>query len=153
MHLLIGWFAGRAIGNAVSSRPFLLAILWLALPWFVGTLVRSNISEGAAPAAVMATGLGMFVYAMWRPSISSVRLALLEGLLIWCTLAVMASIGMLLFELVLNSFVVSLDTLRAMVPGAAAMGIVGLIKVWISRSVQRELSAGNEAAVANAIGA
>lgn len=138
LHLLIGARIGSKIVDATTSHGFLAAAAWPAIPFFVGLLVQANVSTEAAYYAAYATPFAMLAFALWRPSTSSVRIALLEGLFTWIGLAAMIFVGLLLFTLVEDGFVLTRKLLPPLLGMAAACLVIFGLGVLLGWSERRE---------------
>ena len=90
---LVGVFAGRTILDVVFSRSVMLALAWMLIPWAAAS---AAIGVFHAPAAGYVAGIVALVAAVLfatTPPLGRLRLALLEGMMIWCGLTMLVAIA------------------------------------------------------------
>lgn len=87
MWLAIGWLLGGSSDGRRLERALAVMGIWIILPWAASAFALSRLH---APWAGYAAGLSMMavmlVFAA-MPRLNRTKLALLEGLILWCTLA------------------------------------------------------------------
>jgi len=133
--LLIGVFAGRTIMDVVFSRAVLLALVWALVPWAAASTAIGLVH---APAAGYAAGIAalvvMLLFATTPPS-GRVRLALLEGMMVWCGLVMIVAAVRLVFHMIGMGVVSGLiHELRWISFGMAAVAVAGFAEWRFERS-------------------
>lgn len=89
---LLGAYAGKAFGEIVFSRAILLMLVWCLIPWAASSAAIGAFHAPAAGyAAGIATMLALLLFATSNPR-TAAREALLEGLTLWCGLAIILAV-------------------------------------------------------------
>ena len=139
MWFLVGWLLGGKRSGGSIWRPLGMLALWPAIYHLAGAVVAANVSVAAAHWADVGVSLPLLVYALRRPASSGLKLFLIDGLKIWCKLAGMAGILLLVFVVLKSGLVISemgdgLPCLLLIAVGA--FGDAGL-DAWVERDARR----------------
>jgi hypothetical protein len=122
MGLLIGVFAGKTIIDVIFSRA-----VFLVLPWAAASAAIALVHAPAAGyVAGIAALVAMLLFAT-TPPLGRVRLALIEGMMVWCGLAmVIATVRLLVHMIGMGLVAGFVHELRWIAIGMGAVAVAGL---------------------------
>lgn len=138
--LLISMFFGNALGRVFFSRAVMLLALWFAPPFLVCMFVQRNLPEKFGLPSMIVTALLMLAFALYRPNGSQLKLALLDGVFIWCRLAAFGYLAMTLIGVFATNLAPSRlgEVLRFALPGLAAWAFARWLDGWVARDLDRD---------------
>lgn len=139
MWFAIGWLLGGTHDGQRFGRVLTFMGAWIVLPWIASWAAFSHIN---APWAGYAAGLSviaaMLAFAC-APRPGPTRLALLEGMVLWCSLALLVAIVRVAFHMIGAGFVAGLvGEAEWIAIGLAAVALAGLAHWRIDAAMEGE---------------
>ena len=139
MWFVVGWILGGSRDGRRLSRVLTVMGAWIIMPWLASTVALNAVHAAwAGYAAGFSTMAAMLAFAsMPRPG--PTRLALLEGLTLWCSLALIVAVVRVAFHAIGAGFVAALAGEPKWIGiGLAAVALAGVARWRIDAAMEGE---------------
>jgi len=139
MWFAVGWLLGGSSDGRRLGRALAIMGIWIILPWAASAFALSRLH---APWAGYAAGLSMMAAMLTfaaMPRLSRTKLALLEGLILWCTLALIVTAVRVAFHMLGAGIVAGLAGETKWIGiGMGAVALAGLARWRIEAAMEDE---------------
>lgn len=131
MPILMAWFISGVFGRILLSRAVMLMAVWVLVPLTAAWIAMARMPEAMIPVCSVGTLLAMLAFALHRPTSSTRKLAMLDGLFIWCRVLILFVVIREVARLILGK-----APLSVMISSEMGWMLIGLIAFCISKALE-----------------